>query len=835
MHRIRLLIILSLFSFARTLAVPARPGITEFVQPDSTVVSVKIYGDEKFHYYLSADDYTLIAKADTLFFAEPGTGDTLIATPFIAADKENRSETCKEYLKSIDRAKVMGNLKRQSEKMLKRFNRIREDAGIGLFPDASFPTVGSTKALVLLVAFQDIKFSTDYDAEDYFRRMLNQPGFSDLGAYGSAADYFRENSCGAFAPEFDVIGPITLSRPEAFYGINGLDVIDRNAGLMVVDACKMIDHEIDFSQYDCDDDGYIDNVFVFYAGKGEASGGDPLTIWPHSSDVKYFTDENVILDGKILGRYACSNEIQNNQPDGIGTFVHEFAHVMGLPDLYATSYTDAFTPGSWDVMDYGSYNNNSRTPPLMSSFERHALGWTIPAETSSRRLVIPALGENHSGVVYSVTDNERYYLETRIQHGWDEYIPAEGMLIWHVNYSPAVWSRNTVNNSPDQQYVDIIEADRTLGENSRTGDCFPGASGVKSVDADSHPDLATWADSASPFSLTEISFDGNRVSAIFSAGSESFGLDAPQLNEDIQTTSTSFRISWSEVEGAEAYEIDVRQVKENQMFEENINFDSGSSGLPPEWDVKLGFTSTDILNPEDSSPMLMFLQNGGIITSPEFESAISAIEFSVMAAGRLERQPFVEVYIPDGDTWTLLDRKILTVNESLTHLSYCFDKDEVRRFRLRFGGEQGVKIFCDNLNISYPVASLEVPVRGFPISDYRYAWIDITGLMPATTYSVSIQATGYGARSEITSIQLTTAESASVQNLTADHPFTVYGEGSSLMLIAEKEADAEIISIDGRILQKSHLYRGVNNLDIRHRGIIFIKVDDRIFKASNNQ
>lgn len=45
------------------LAVPAKPGLIDFTQPDGSVVRVRIHGDEFHHFYTSEDGYYL-APAD---------------------------------------------------------------------------------------------------------------------------------------------------------------------------------------------------------------------------------------------------------------------------------------------------------------------------------------------------------------------------------------------------------------------------------------------------------------------------------------------------------------------------------------------------------------------------------------------------------------------------------------------------------------------------------------------------------------------------------------------------------------------------------------------------
>ena len=169
----------------------------------------------------------------------------------------------------------------------------------------------------------------------------------------------------------------------SYYGENDYRGDDSNPQKMAIEACQQLDATVDFSEYDRDNDGYIDNVYIFYAGRGEASGGSSSTVWPHSWEVSAVESQTYYFDNVILNRYACGNEWEGDKPDGVGTFIHEFSHVLGLPDLYSTSYSSAFTPGSWSAMDYGPYNNNGCTPPLYSVFEicsrldnSYRIGWT---------------------------------------------------------------------------------------------------------------------------------------------------------------------------------------------------------------------------------------------------------------------------------------------------------------------------------------------------------------------------------------------------------------------------------------------------------------------------
>ncbi len=394
--------------------------------------------------------------------------------------------------------------------------------------------------------------------------MVNEEGFSDYGGTGSARDYYLECSQGLFNPTFDVFGPVTLPQPREFYGANNSSGNDINPGQMILDACTLLDDEIDFTQYDRDGDGYIDNVFVFYAGMGEASGGGAESIWPHSWTLNQALGYVPEFDGLKLDRYACTNEWQGSRPDGVGTFIHEFSHVMGLPDLYATSYTGSFTPGSWSVMDYGPYNNDGCTPPLFSAFERHALGWLEPVEIDGpKSATLNSIGNNEAFIIKCGRDTEYYLLENRQNTSWDTYIPGHGMLIWHIDYAPSIWEANKVNNTPEHQYVDIEEADGTQTAGSRDGDAFPGTANVNSFTDDTTPSMVTWTGLRLGLPITDIKESASGVITFDVAGGRP-EFPPVTVSPPSDITPESFTASWSESEHACSYQLTVYTTTESE-------------------------------------------------------------------------------------------------------------------------------------------------------------------------------------------------------------------------------------------------------------------------------
>lgn len=540
---------LLLFVSATALAMPARRSAVTLTGADGTAVSAVLHGDENFHYYVSdADGSLLIRVGDTLYPAELTTDGRLVKT----AEKV----LAKQLLPRLSQ-------------VAKAQNRIS-----GIIEGTTFPSYGKQKVAVVLVEYQDVKFNLE-NPLDYFSRMLNEEGFSDYHATGSARDWFIHSSGGLFEPEFDVYGPVTLQQKREYYG--GADAFnhDSNPQKMVIEACRQLNADVDFSQYDRDCDGFIDNVFVVYAGRGEASGGSSDCVWPHAWTLSNAEPGTVYsFDGVRLDRYACSNEWELSdlgygyRPVGIGTFVHEFSHVMGLPDLYSTEYVSgSFTAGAWSAMDYGPYNNDGCTPPQYSAWERAALGFCDIPELSKTNANISLGTLDEGGAMLLPTDNadEFFIIENRQQQGWDEFIPGHGMLLWHIDYDAQIWRSNKVNNDNSHNRVDIVEADGTTGESSRSGDCFPGASEVTALSATTSPALKTWAGKGLGYSLTDISERYGKILLRVNGGEEDIA--TPEGIAASNVHAGYFTLSWEPVTGAKGYTVRVYDEGFNELYE----------------------------------------------------------------------------------------------------------------------------------------------------------------------------------------------------------------------------------------------------------------------------
>ncbi len=547
-----------LFSFLCTFSawgVPAKSGLIVYKQPDGTELKVRLIGDEFHHYYLSEDGILLLGDA-TNYLCYASVNNGLIAPSTIkATDISSRSVAANHLLTSQDNKEILKNYTTGMEKETSMLRKSVEQ----MHKSVSYPTIGKQKVLVILAEFADESFITPNPKES-FDRMLNEKGYSENGGTGSVRDYYMASSNNLYEPDIKVYGPVKLPNKMAYYGANDIWGNDMNPAQMVADACKLLDDEIDFSEYDLDHDGFVDNIYVFYAGYGEADGGDANTIWPHQFYVYRGAKITQELDGVLIDRYACSNEIvmKTKKMAGIGTFCHEFGHVLGLPDLYATDYRTDAHPGNWDIMASGSYLNEGNTPPMMSAYERYFLGWTEPLEIkqTDTTFVLPPLIENKVYKISTKKPDEYFLFENRQQKGFDSYLPGHGMLIWHIDYKEYYWNQNKPNNDGSHQYVDIEEAGGIASPDHYDSFPFPGTSNVTSITDKTSPSLKTWNGTASNLGIYNI-YETPDSLILFDVidPSNVLGVVVAQAATDV--TPVSFKANWDKLDDATSYVIDV--------------------------------------------------------------------------------------------------------------------------------------------------------------------------------------------------------------------------------------------------------------------------------------
>lgn len=540
-------------------ALPADPRPRTVTNPDGSEVTVRMHGDEFFH-FMTDVDCTRILTRDARGFISDMMRD---GAP-LAFNQENVMMLSEEAMAAFP-VEAQSNV-----------SSMQKMGSLNASGRSNYPTIGEgIRSLVLLVEFQDVEFFVD-NPKEYFTRQLNEPGFSDYGGYGSALDYYIDSSNGQYKPQFDVYGPVKVSKNASYFK----DMGNANMGLLIKEAIKELHEkgELDLSNYDYDEDGIVDTVFIYYAGYGSADS-DTQTIWPHQFDYRYLGAGNLIYDGKRVGPYACANELSGKNPEtgkqpwkdgsepwvsGIGAFVHEYGHVLGLPDLYDVEYSgQAVTPGEWDVMDKGSYNFNSCRPPLMSAYEQWVCRWLeyTDAEDGTHydfkaigntetptalRIRIPMSGDG------SAFYPEYFVIEARDKSKWDSCFPTSGLMVWRINYNKSIWAGNTVN-SKNGSNVEIIYGKNKKNPIFTDGGIYAGS------DAELVPskDYALWK---SPV-ITSIGYDADSLTGSFDYNIAEI-TDVATLLHDTPVAasdgSRSFKLSWDPVEGVDNYLVTVK-------------------------------------------------------------------------------------------------------------------------------------------------------------------------------------------------------------------------------------------------------------------------------------
>lgn len=326
-------------------AVPAKPGLTRLLTlSNGSTVMATLVGDEHGHYWQGTDgkNYQLISGTTTY--------------------QEVNSQ---EVIQRAQQRRAQANQRRVRRMAPQRVG----DVG---------SITGKKKGLIILVNFTDVSFKASNNNALY-KRIANEQNFSYGNFKGSMYDYFYAQSDGLFELTFDVVGPVTVSKAQSYYGGNDSDGHDQHPAAMVIEALKLVDSQVNFADYDWNNDKTVEQVYVVYAGQGEADRGADETIWPHEwtlSSANYYGDGSgtQTLDGVKIDTYACGGELNgDNNIAGIGTMCHEFSHCLGYPDFYDTDYSGGQGMGYWDLMDSGSYNGNGYQPAGYTSYER-ALG-----------------------------------------------------------------------------------------------------------------------------------------------------------------------------------------------------------------------------------------------------------------------------------------------------------------------------------------------------------------------------------------------------------------------------------------------------------------------------
>ena len=455
LKQLSLIICLMLCSLT-TWAAKAESIPVQVRQADGSVVTVILRGDEHINWYTTLDGVLLVQGADNNYYiGKVEKSGNLIATKQLAHEAHTRSQVELNLIAKQDKEKFFAYVNKIAEESENAYDNSPLtrgpiiDSGYNGVP--YFPHTGSPKALVILAEFQDTTFTIQDTKKVFTNYLMNEDHFSDKRYnqdqnYKGVRGYFKDCSYGKFTPVFDVVGPIKLPKAHAVYGA-GNDRMD----LLLADACAAVDGMVNFADYDANNDGIVDLVYVIYAGhSANTSGNKDTNIWPKSGTI---TISNK-FDGKSIRRYGVSNELNgsektsknNKKINGIGLFCHEFSHTLGLPDIYAYN-TDAENQDNqgmeyWDIMDGGTGIRGGRVPASYLAWEREVMGWMNIDELKNDITINNLKSIDNGGKAYKIVNpknSNEYIVLQSIQkgawnQGWGDNTYGKGLFAYRISY-----------------------------------------------------------------------------------------------------------------------------------------------------------------------------------------------------------------------------------------------------------------------------------------------------------------------------------------------------------------------------------------------------------------
>lgn len=442
--------------FYKGYAISAYPFPITYTQPNGDTLTLIMYGDEKVKYAKTIDDYTLLYdKTGSLNYAQINRYGDLEPSVLQAKSISKRSFTDLLFLQNISKNLTF------SQSQVEAFQNIKS-----LVKDKmktkGFPTTGNRRLLCILMSFKDKAFTK---TQEDFYNLFNQISYNIDGATGSVKDYFLECSYNQLNLEIDVVGPYTSNYNMSYYGGNDeFDGGDQAPQKLAAEAFQKANNDVNYANYDNDNNGYVDGVYIIFAGYGEESGGGSDCIWSHASSVY----PKLQLDNKYVYGYSCSPELRRNTGSDItyiGVICHEFGHTLGAMDFYDTDYkTNGQYQGTgyWDLQASGSWNNGGRTPAHPNPRTKiETYNWATATVLTSPKIITMFPSLDSSNAFYRIntsTSDEYFLIENRQQKKFDSNIPGHGLMIYHCLSDIEDYEYNNTINAGYPQYFYPVAA-----------------------------------------------------------------------------------------------------------------------------------------------------------------------------------------------------------------------------------------------------------------------------------------------------------------------------------------------------------------------------------------
>ena len=474
------------------------------VNVENGIVYIRLMGDEHNKRAETIDGYTLIQKSAEWFYAEKDDDGWL--KPSAHKLSATLTDESKQFLTI-------------TPKHLTNKQNVRRAGNISIYKTSRSQNVhGNRRVLVILMQYSDLPM---VKSQNNFNDLFNGIGYSVDGAQGSVCDFYTDVSYGQLQLVCDVVGPFTSQHDCKYYGGNDRSGDDSHPEELFEEAIKQAVELVSLKDYDSDDDGFVDNVHIIFAGHGEEAGASDDAIWSHEATF-YQPYE---IQGMKIDRYSCAPELRGNRGSGIsriGPHCHEIGHALGAMDYYDTDYDDDgefIGTGDWDVMASGSWNNEGITPADFNPYVKaNDFGWITLKDLSSGDVMIrPSIIDSGNYYILKSSYSTDYYLiENRSKEKWGDSVPGFGMLVFHV-HPELEKSGNKINSKAPQKCYVVCASSRmqrpgsspsSYGDINSAGCPYPGTSNNTDFGQNSIPAAFFWDDEECGIELNYISIDG---------------------------------------------------------------------------------------------------------------------------------------------------------------------------------------------------------------------------------------------------------------------------------------------------------------------------------------
>ena len=514
-----ILLLTHLFVSIEAYAVSAYPYKVIVDTENGKTAEIYMRGDEYQKFAVTPDGYTLLNDSNGWWYATHSEEGFAVKSEFKLMSVDDETEELKKFKSTCPKGIVP---QRTDFFAINKTLGQRKAKVVG-------PVVGERKALVVLMQFRDLSFKK---TREDFVDLFNKLDYHENNVTGSVRDYYRWASQGQLDYVSDVFGPYTSQNSMSYYGNEDEQTVE-----LCVEAVLNLPDSVDFSQYDNDGDGLVDNIHIIFAGYGEEAGASADAIWSHEYPRRIALKKQV---GYSFAGYSCTPELRGNRGSRmshIGVVCHELGHALGAMDYYDTNYDtggEFVGTGQWDIMANGSWNDDGQSPANFNPYVRCTIfGWnTQEVLENNQQIVMPRMEIDNAeqSIVYRIntgSEGDYFLLENRQQYKFDVSLPGAGLMIYHVHPNLERYRlTNTINATHPQGFYPVCASysepnRKNYGEINSGGCPFPGNNRIRSFSPYSSPAAVAWNGSQAKVSITNISMDSSSGSILFTTGETS--------------------------------------------------------------------------------------------------------------------------------------------------------------------------------------------------------------------------------------------------------------------------------------------------------------------------